>query len=673
MISVEKGRATTVRTEHEEDALIESLVAGLDPEELAAVKAIIGQFGEGDDELYDLMKDSQYRVEPVSMEEFLDSDYFMGISAQTLYPQLREDLIRLFDDGSYSEVVLAGSIGWGKTTFAAYLLARILYEVSCLKEPQLAYGLSPGSEIHMTLLSKNMSLARNVLLSALEEKLKLSPFFQDEYPYHKGKDMLVFPRNVRVVVASVGSERVLGLNVFSSLMDEVNFMTTGTKRTVMHTAVGSRTGVEAYDLAEKVYATLDRRIKSRFMRNGKVPGMNVLISSKTTKSSFTERRVRAARFDPSVLVLDYATWQVKPKNQFSGETFRVLVGGATARSRILHDEEEVDEDAMAEMDAYVIDVPAEYRKDFELNLNDSIRDIAGLSTDAISAFISRQEKIADCVDPELFHPFTAEEWTFGTSGGFLWGKICNTYERRLKGGFKEVAWKPKRRPAAQRHVHIDTSLSGDATGICMGHVIRWVEVVRRGPDGEQYTDMAPEVEIDLMLRVLPPPGEYILLPEIRALVYSLIEHGFNVTTMTCDSYQSVEMIQQMRAHGVSAKVESVDTSMAPYEKLRLAIYEDRLKMYAYQPLLEELVTLEYDRTRGKVDHPPGGTKDVSDALAGVMEGLSAQSMRTALPFTVGADDAPADKDLDGTWVLTGRARPVEDPGGGAVPMPFLKG
>lgn len=39
-------------------------------------------------------------------------------------------------------------------------------------------------------------------------------------------------------------------------------------------------------------------------------------------------------------------------------------------------------------------------------------------------------------------------------------------------------------------------------------------------------------------------------------------------------------------------------------------------------LQRELLSVEYDLRKGKVDHPAHGSKDVSDALAGVVHGLT---------------------------------------------------
>jgi hypothetical protein len=374
------------------------------------------------------------------------------------------------------------------------------------------------------------------------------------------------------------------------------------------------------------------------------------------------------------MVLDYATWDVKPKTTFSQKWFKVLVGGSNARSRLVGADEKVDQRFLEETDSYLIDVPEEYRPDFEIDLNGALRDIAGVSVEAISQFISRPESLYGAIDAGRVHPFSVDEWIYGTPADFMWPKLCSLHERKLPGGQSERYWMPRLNPLAHRHVHIDVALSGDSIGIAMGHISRYKAVLRRDPTGEQYSDTAPEFEIDFMLRVRPPQGDQIFLPDIRALVYSLIDHGFQVNSFSCDSFQSAEMIQQMKARGVTSVVISVDRTNDAYNEFRQALYEKRIKYYEYQPLISESLALEYDGHRGKVDHPLGGSKDVADAVAGVLSGLHQFASRAPVPMLSGYASDATDDDL--SWVVGGRSRPATPDAPEAssrMPLPFLSG
>jgi len=461
------------------------------------------------------------------------------------------------------------------------------------------------------------------------------------------------------------------------VVHNTNFATSN--REQIHRASGERATIAHYDIAEKVYTTLLRRIKSRFQRSGDLTGMMILASSATTEGGFTDRRIKEAGNDPQCLVLDHALWDVKPRSQFGVKWFRVLAGGASLRSRILGDDEEIPQEFLKENNAKIIEVPEDFRYDFERNLPDSLRDIAGLPTQAITAFLERVEAIDKCV-VDRDHPFSVDEWQYGSPGRFEWEKICLMGTRRLPGGYEEQAWKPIRNPHQPRWIHVDTSLSGDATGMAMGHIERWVEVVRRNSDGDTYTDLAPYVVMDLMLRVIPPPGEQIYLPDVRRLIYELVSHGFTVFGCSFDSYQSAEMQQKLRAKGLVAKEISVDRTTAPYDALKSAIYEERLEIYRYEAFISELKALEYDRVKGKVDHPLAGSKDVSDAVAGVVFGL--QDVASRLPLT--GDAGRTVKTEADQWKWVSQLVPAENVDRETVerqrqedenimPMPFLMG
>ena len=56
--------------------------------------------------------------------------------------------------------------------------------------------------------------------------------------------------------------------------------------------------------------------------------------------------------------------------------------------------------------------------------------------------------------------------------------------------------------------------------------------------------------------------------------------------------------------------------------MKSAIYDGRISIPEHVKLREELISLEVDNKAVKIDHPIGGTKDLTDALAGVVYGLT---------------------------------------------------
>lgn len=648
------GRVESKRTEEEELALVMAELETLSPDERQLLEATLKGLHKGDSTIANALSAQRWKWTPVDMDTFLDDPYYLGESSKTLYPKIRADLKEALTSGRYREMVLTGGIGYGKTTFISFAVARMLYEISCLRNPQEAYGLSAGSEVVVALISKSLHVARQVMKTAVEDKIKISPYFQEHFKGRANRDVTHYPTNVMLVIGSCNSERVLGMNVVGGAMDEANFMTT--KGQVIKQAGGDKKSIAQYDLAEKVYASLIRRIKSRFLKAAQdLPGIMVLASSATTINSFTDRKIKDSLDNPSVFVRDYANWEVKPSENFTGEEFEVMVGNGGLRSKIVK-EGTSDGERQYYLDAgcRIIKVPMEYLDDFQRDLELGIRDIAGIPTHAISAYIHRLEKIDDAVTrynnltdhKSVGHPCTSEEYTMNTDFDFMWGRLCSKGKRRLKGGHEEWVWRPKNAPGKPRCIHIDTSLSGDSTGFVMGYVDRQVEVIRRNESGEVYSDLAPFFIIDLLLRVNPPEGDQIFLPDVRRMVYELQEHGFHIAQLSCDSYQSAEMIQQMKRRGVKSDVLSVDRTTDPYDSLKSALYEDRIAFYEYTPLLSELKTLEYDSIKRKVDHPIAGSKDVSDALAGVVYSLS--QLRAVTPLLMAQGRRSVD---DVSWIM----------------------
>jgi intein/homing endonuclease len=529
-----------------------------------------------------------------------------------------------------ASIYVHNSIGWGKTFLASIGICYILYQLSLMKNPQRSFGIAAGSYIDIVVFSVTEELAKKVAFDNIVGKIQASPYFQENFPFEVTKRELRFPNQIRVAPRATTDNSALGLNVMSALMDETDFMANNMKSKKI-------AQFATVDKAESIYNTIKRRMKSRFERQGKLPGIMFIVSSKNTRDNFTERLIQRSKNESTFFVRDYATWHVKPENYFNSGRFWVLVGNEQIPTRILTPEElEKYKDNIPD-NCVLIDIPEDFRREFENDLEGSVRDVAGIATVSVSPFIQRRDKITEClalykqVYPQGGHPFTVEEFEPGKQGQMMWNRITEYVNERTFLGM-ERRLRPKVNPKAVRHVHIDPSLSGDATGFCMAHVSGYKEVIRTAGDGTEYRERAPVYTVDLILRVIPPIGDEIVMGDMRQFIYDFTAHGYIVSTVTMDSWQSADAIQQLSQKGYTSEVLSVDVKMDPYENLKLALYEGRVLMYEYQPLLDELYTIQKDLVRRKVDHPPNKSKDCSDALAGCLFSLSANAYSQPLPF-----------------------------------------
>lgn len=534
-------------------------------------------------------QEHKYIILPVDPRTFIDCPDLLNMGSE-VYPKVKIEAAALCS-GRYVEAVLTGGIGTGKTTLALIAIAYSLYELSCLKHPHREFGLAQSSEIEFIFQSLKKDLAKSVDYMRFKAMIDHSPYFQNVFRYDRGiESELRFPKRIVVKPLSGDHSAAIGQNVFGGVIDEVNFMAV---------VENSKAAIDGgtYDQAREVYNSIARRRESRFMVQGWLPGMLCLVSSKRYPGEFTDRKIEEARTNQTIFVYDKRAWEVKPEGTFSGQWFHIFVGDATRKPRILTEEEAGDlrrtEDA-----PLVMAIPVEYRNAFEADLLAALRDIAGVSTLALHPFILDQEAVAEC---------------FGRVPSVLSRPDCDFLTSRVQIYPKRIV-----KPDEPRFAHIDLGLTGDSCGLSVGHVAGFTNMSR----GDAEVETMPVICFDLMLEIRPPKGGEIEFEKVRQLLYKLRDLGMNLKWVTFDSWQSVDTIQILKQRGFITGMLSMDTSTIPYDVTKQALYDRRILAPEHDHARTELVRLERDMKNHKIDHPPNGSKDVADSMAGVVYGLT---------------------------------------------------
>jgi hypothetical protein len=531
---------------------------------------------------------------PVHPLEFLVGKEYLN-KGEDLYPKILPYFVEM-NCGDYVEAVLTGAIGTAKSTLAIWTTAYQLYCLSAYINPHRQFELDTASEILFIFQSLNKQLAKEVDFDRFRATLETSPYFREKFPFDKNLlSQLQFPNRISVKPISGESTGALGQNVFGGMLDELNFMEIVEKSKRTHNE-------SEYDQAIALYNNISRRRKSRFMKFGRVPGMFCLVSSKRYPGQFTDLKEEEARKEiretgrSTIYVYDKRTWDVLPENRFSGRWFKLFIGDMNRKPRILDDGEPIRVDDTE----LVIDVPVEYKSEFERDPMGSLRDIAGVSTLALFPFFQSREDVA-----EMFghHPsiLSLEETDFVSPPLMILPKKF---------------W----RKHIPRWVHIDLSKTKDCTGITCGCVPGF-GAISRG-DGADDFEMMPQFHIDFQLRVKAPKGGEILYYKIRSLLYALRDQGLNIKWVSCDSYQSTDMLQILRQNNFVTGEISMDKTTLPYETLKSACYDGRVLAPSHPHCELELVGLEMDPKLKFIDHQPGKSKDVADSLAGTVYGLT---------------------------------------------------
>ena len=144
MIDEKDGRSRSHRTLAEEEELLAEMLNKLTPEERMTLEIMMAEMQQDASQniisqeaptLFDTIGDIEYKHRPVDMDTFVKDDYFLGKTCDNLRPVLLDDLSEMFNSGYYNEVIFSGSIGWGKTFAASIAVCRILYLLSCMKNP----------------------------------------------------------------------------------------------------------------------------------------------------------------------------------------------------------------------------------------------------------------------------------------------------------------------------------------------------------------------------------------------------------------------------------------------------------------------------------------------------------------------------------------------------------
>lgn len=529
---------------------------------------------------------------PVDIEEFLFGQRYLRRPKDEMYPAVVEELLGINERGgrllnSYTELVATGGIGSAKTTTALYTNAYQLYLLSCYKNPHMTFQMDSTSEILFIFQSMNASLAKEVDFMRFKAICEQSYYFTTVFPFDKRiVSSLNFPN--RIQAKPMGSDGgAIGQNVVGGLIDEVNFMSVIEKSSK---AVGGG----AYDQARLIYDSVSRRIKTRFIQSGGMAGILCLVSSRNYPGEFTDIKLKEAETDPTIYIYDKCVWDVKPEGTFCGQRFPVFCGDEIRKPKILEFAEDV-----PESDRHlVISVPTEYRKSFERDMIGSMRDIAGRSTMARFPYILNTDAVSDA---------------FGKSVSIL-----NKQEHDFSSDHT-LTFHPKRfRNTNQpRWVHIDLGVSGDAAGIACGYVQGFKNTLNKDQE-----EVLPDFDFDFVLRVVPPKGDEILFYKIRELLYKLREAGLPIRWVSFDSFQSVDSMQLLKQQGFTVGRISTDITMAPYDFTKNAFYDRRIALPEHTVCQKEFFSLERDQVKRKIDHPPNGSKDCSDGVAGVIHGLT---------------------------------------------------
>jgi hypothetical protein len=531
-----------------------------------------------------------YESPPPTIHEFINDSEFLGemlgfdseSGHDRLFPYWKSALYELFPNPFYSsfrEIICTGSIGTGKSTFsmtgAVYDLCKLLH----VADPHSKYGLIKSDRIVLALVNATLDLASSVLLGQMNEWFRSSPFFRRQLNIAANRRTM-FPKMIDVVSGSRNSQ-FLGQAVYATILSEINF----------HDKV--------YHQAADTYNGLRQRLESRFPRNS--PGRIWVDSSKSDSGSFVEDFLLKNRTPEdlgALYIIDKPRWEILPdwKLKLSGKTFKVFVGSQTRDPFIIERPEQI----IGVDEAHILDVPDIYESNFRLDINKSLQDIAGVSTQAAYRFISSAEKIESS--------FTHENPVFREVVS------VDMYDQSDKL-INYIDYSKIKADTRPRFMHIDLGLVNDKTGIACTRLDGIITVERFDAiANKNITINEPVYWTDFVIAIESKPGQEVPIYKIKNMIIDLRARGYKIICVSTDGYQSTNLRQDLEVNSINAKLISVDRSIDAYVELKNAILSGRCHLPRHPILNKEIREIEYHQ--GKADHPDRGSKDIADAVAG---------------------------------------------------------
>ena len=302
-------------------------------------------------------------------------------------------------------------------------------------------------------------------------------------------------------------------------------------------------------------------------------------------------------------VSDAPQWEVLPKSTFSKKHFFIAVGDRHKRGFVIEDNQAFPEalDDLREQGFRILEVPEDMKARFKADFEVSLRDMAGISIPGSMSFIT-QDVLDECITTERRNPFYTDTLQIGTRDNY---KIED---------FFHIDDIPQNILKSPTYIHFDLALVNDRAGIS-GVALTGRRDVEVTP-GKIVS--VPVLSHVFTIGIEAPRGAQIAYDKIKMFTLWLRSKGMNIVSTSRDQFQSEYLGQLLSASGFDDKKLSLDRTPDGYVAFRSILTEHRIELLDVKLLQDELIHLQRDSITGKVDHPVGGGKDLSDSLAGAV-------------------------------------------------------
>jgi hypothetical protein len=484
------------------------------------------------------------------------------------------------------EVIAQLGKGSGKDFLSTIACAYIVYLLLCLRDPAEYYDKPAGDSIDILNIAINAQQANNVFFKNFAIRIERSPWFEGKYEKKAGH--MAFIKNINVYSGHSEREAWEGYNVLYVVLDEISGF-----------ALDVNSASEHGKTAEAVYKMYRASVTSRFPDVGKL----VLLSFPRFKDDYIQQRYKAAvEGDPHGDPPTYGEKTVIEREH----TFQIdpdLPPGTKGNEFTIRWEEDHIL-RYAEPRVFALKRPSwevnptkkisNYMEDFLSDPVDALSRFACMPPDAIDAFFKDREKM---------------ETAFRGQNGV-------DDQNRFNEWFK-----PKE--GVKYYIHVDLAQKQDRCVVTMAHVEKW----QTRNIGGQMTEPAPLVKVDVVRWWTPTSDKTVDFTDVREFILALARRGFDIKLVTFDRWNSHDIMNELRRHGLRSEILSV--AKKHYTDMAMMVHEERLSAPHNDLFIDELLALRITKA-DKIDHSRSGKKDFSDSICGAIFNAISHTPRSSM-------------------------------------------
>lgn len=507
-----------------------------------------------DDSLYLISKIIGYKVLPPEIDQFIEDDYYCGrFLGKFVFKHWRETLRHLFPDPIHQPfpyVCLTGALGAGKSTIAKVAAMYLDCKLDHLEDFSFS-ALADTKEIVASFFHTNRSKAQLEFVNSINSMRCRSPYFS------QGRLGGV---SIGLRTDGTRGNSAIGEDVLFYNMSELNFV----KRAV----------------AEFKITQAHMRNKSRYQKILGYFPMIIMDSSAAAENSVVDDFINNNPYD-GVWVDRSAIWEAKEGLgiYFNKGSFQVYKGDSQNRAHIIESGEDL---SLLDKDR-ILDVPCELEPDFRQNLIQSLMDMAGVSISASENFIQDTTYIKRqcCLHDYCPQPIYVE---FSDLEDDIMSKVQDVIKILPKDKIIFVA--------------LDAAIKNDLYSVAIGYVERLFEVPSK-VDNEGNRIYYPVVNIPIVFGISRYATQYTSITHVYQFILALRDIGYEIGAVTCDQYQSEQLIQDLLRSGLRCYKKSTDRTDVPMTEFKNALYRCLVFMPDSPILKAELTRLKI--VDGKID------------------------------------------------------------------------